>query len=368
MTRRFSRFTAFFLLLPYASANSAPLPKFALAQCFASQTKLTPFLGAVLVSQGSDIFVRTAGTVDGASPVQRNTPFRLASVGKTLTRIAIGQLVARGEIELDAPINRYLPGLSKELGAVTVEQLIQHRGGVTPLLMFTDKTVAVMRGARTAHDLLPLVVGEPLQFKPGEREDYSNGGYFVLGAIIEAVTHQTYDNYMRDALFRRLGMSSTSLTASPGTAVPISSFDPSRPEPLPKPQLVALRSEHGNPAGDAVSTLDDMRKLGEALYGEKLLPSALKLRLFPRHAEVWRIGQAGGAPGTNTYFAAMPELKATVVTLSNYDPPAADLMGSVLANVVAGKDCKPLSEADRPSLLKAGTPPPMQRPAEPPKR
>ena len=110
-----------------------------------------------------------------------------------------------------------------------------------------------------------------------------------------------------------------------------------------------------------MSTLDDMRKLGEALHGDQLLPAALKLRLFPRRADVWRIGQAGGAPGTNTYFSAMPDLKATVVSLSNFDPPAADLMGSVLANVVNGNGCKTMSEADRPSLLRIA--PPTSRPS-----
>jgi CubicO group peptidase (beta-lactamase class C family) len=157
---------------------------------------------------------------------------------------------------------------------------------------------------------------------------------------------------MRDAIFRPLDMSATSLSASRFTAVPMSRMARDTPKPLPEPQPVTMRSDHGNPAGDAVSTVDDMRKFGEALYGDRLLPLALKLRLFPRRADVWRLGQAGGAPGMNTYFAAMPDLKATVVTLSNYDPPAADLMGSVLANVTAGKACEPLAETDRPSLLR----------------
>ena len=353
MTKRHLVFAVLLAPIPYGGAISAAVPQSSLEQCFASQTKLVPFSGAVLVAQGSDTFIRTAGTVDGAKPIGRDTPFRLASVGKTLTRIAIGQLVAHGKIDLDAPISRYLHNLPHELGSVTVEQLIQHRGGVAPLLMFTGTTVSVMQSARTAHDLLPLVVNEPLQFKPGQREGYSNGGYFLLGAIIEEVTHETYDDYMRKALFRPIGMSSTSLTASSATAVPMSSFDPSRPEPLPKPQRVPMRADHGNPAGDAVSTINDMRKLGEALYGDQLLPAGLKLRLFPRRAGMWRIGQAGGAPGTNTYFAAMPELNITIVTLSNYDPPAADLMGSVLATAVGGRGCKPMSEADRPSLLRA---------------
>ena len=352
MTRDLPRVSAVLLLALGATAGAATVPQTSLAQCFYAQTKLTPFAGALLASQGTETFVRTAGTINGATPIRRDTPFRLASVGKTLTRIAIGQLVAKGKIDLDAPISRYLSNLSRELASVTVEQLIQHRSGVAPLVMFTDDTVAVLKSARTAHDLLSLVAKEPLQFKPGEREEYSNGGYFLLGAIIESVTGKNYDLYMRDALFRPLAMNATSLSASSTTALPMTRMDPSSRKPLAKPQPTSMRSNHGNPAGDAVSTLDDMRKLGEALYGDRLLPPALKLRLFPRHGDVWRIGQAGGAPGTNTYFGAMPELKATVVTLSNYDPPAADLMGSVLANAIGGQGCKPLSEADRPSLLR----------------
>ena len=356
MTRALSGLSASLSLAFCATASASTVPPTSLPQCFSAQAKLVPFAGALLVSRGRDTFVRTAGTVDGAKLIRRDTPFRLASVGKVLTRIGVGQLVASGKIDLDAPISRYLPGLSRELGAVTVEQLIQHRSGVAPLVMFTDDTVAVMKTARTAHDLLSLIAKEPLQFKPGEREEYSNGGYFILGAIIEAVTGETYDDYMREAIFQPLGMGATSLNASSVTALPMTRLDPSSPRPLPKPQPISMRSNHGNPAGDAVSTVDDMRKLGEALYRDRLLAPALKLRLFPRHGDVWRIGQAGGAPGTNTYFGAMPELKATIVTLSNFDPPAADLMGSVMAGFVSGKGCKPLSAADRPSLLRMAPP------------
>lgn len=357
MAKNSNWFAASLLVVLSGPADAALMPQSLLESCFQAQSKVTPFAGALLVSQGKGVFVRTVGTIDGSKPIQRDTRFRLASVGKTLTRVAIGQLVAQGKINLDAPISRYLPGLSRVLGQVTVEQLVQHRSGVAPLLMFTDQYLAIMKSARTARDLLPFVVNEPLQFKPGEREQYSNGGYFLLGAIIEAVTKKSYDDYMSDALFRPLNMSATSLSAFPSTAVPMSRMAPNAPEPLAEPQPVTMRSDHGNPAGDAVSTLDDMRKFGEALYGNRLLPPALKLRLFPLRTDVWRIGQAGGAPGTNTYFAAMPELKATVVTLSNYDPPAADLMGSVLANVIAGKECKPLAETDRPSLLRVLPPP-----------
>jgi D-alanyl-D-alanine carboxypeptidase len=191
MAKNSSWLTACLLVALTGTADAALVPQSLLESCFRAQSKVTPFAGALLVSQGKDVFVRTVGTIDGSKPIERDTRFRLASVGKTLTRVAIGQLVARSRIDLDAPIRRYLPGLSSELGQVTVEQLVQHRSGVAPLLMFTDQFLAVVKSAHTAHDLLPLVVKEPLQFKPGEREQYSNGGYFLLGAIIEAVTKKS---------------------------------------------------------------------------------------------------------------------------------------------------------------------------------
>ena len=142
-------------------------------------------------------------------------------------------------------------------------------------------------------------------------------------------------------------------------------------EPLlaaPRPLLVQ-REPRGSPAGDGVTTADDMVRLGRALLGDTLLRPATKARLFPaRPGEPWRIGQSGGSIGINTDLAIFPQSGLISVVLSNFDPPAGDLMGFVLRKAALGEGCTPLREEDRPSpMMRRLPPPPQGQPGGPPR-
>lgn len=357
------RFSAAALLGASATLLAQPAPPFApsVAACYASQAAATPFSGLVLAERGRESFLQTAGTLDGGRAPTRATPYRLASVGKIFTQVAIGQLVDRGRIALDAPIGTYLPELPPALAAVTVEQLIQHRSGIAGNIMFTPEVRARMLSARSARDLLPLVVDQPLAFPPGTQTQYSNGGYFVLGAIIEAVSGRAYADYLRDNLFRPLGMTRSGLAGVAGTAPSMSRLQGPGQPPLERPAVLrGLADLPGNPAGDSVSTADDLSRLARALIGHRLLSDATKARLFPRRAGVWRIGQAGGRQGANTYFMVYPESGGALIVLTNYDPPGGELMGEALGALFSGQPCRPLTEADRPSPLQI-----IRRPGQP---
>jgi len=115
-----------------------------------------------------------------------------------------------------------------------------------------------------------------------------------------------------------------------------------------------------------VSTIDDLLRLGRALVGDRLISDATKALIFPRRQGAWRIGQAGGRPGGNTYFMAYPESGAILVVLTNFDPPAGELMGEALGGLLAGGACHPLSAADRPSPMIIRHPPPGAPPVSPP--
>jgi len=350
-------------LAPMAPAQPTPQLAPALAACFASQAALTPFSGLVLAEQGRDSFWQTAGTIDGSAAPARDTPYHLASVGKVFTQIAIGQLVDQGRVRLDAPIGTYLPGLPPALAAVTVEQLIQHRSGISGNIMLTPELAATLRSARSARDLLPLVVNQPLDFPPGTQTLYSNGGYFVLGAIVEAASGLTYSDYLERRIFRPLGMTRSGVAGGPGTAPSMSRLQGPGQPPLDRPVPARFMPDlPGNPAGDSVSTADDLARLARALLGHGLLSDATKARVFPRRGEVWRIGQAGGRPGANAYFMVYPERGAALVVLTNYDPPGGELMGETLGALLAGQPCHPLSEADRPSPMRIMRPPPPGQP------
>lgn len=336
---------------PAPRRADVPVSEAELARCFDAQAAMVPFSGVVLLDRGGTTFVRAAGTLDAEERIAptADARFRLASVQKVLTRIAIGQLVDKGALDLDSPVGRYVQGLPAEMAAVTLDQLVHHRSGVASFTRMSPPMMDALASAASARDLLPLIVPQPLEFPRGEREAYSNGGYWLLGAVIESVTGKEYGQYLEEALFRPLGMTATSLVSGPETAVRKTRMVPGQP-PSTTPRAVRPpREPRGTPSGDGVSTANDMMKLGRALLGDMLLTPRTKARLFPqRPGGPWRIGQSGGNIGTNTDFAVFPESGLVSIALSNFDPPAGDLMGRVLRQAALGAGCSPSRQPDRP--------------------
>jgi CubicO group peptidase (beta-lactamase class C family) len=331
-----------------------------LARCFAEQNARVPFSGVAVAERGRRRFERTAGSLDpeGRVPVRADARFRLASVGKVLTRVAIGRLVQSGRVDLAQSVRTYLPELPETFAPVTVEQLLQHRSGVASLTRLSPDLIGPMTGARTARELVALVASRPIEFAAGAREQYSNGGFLLLGAIVEAVSGTTYEAFLDREILRPLGMRSTGLVAGPRAAVPLTSMSERPGPPLATPRaLTETAVWRGTAAGDAVSSAADLVRLGRALLGDRLLSPAVKLRLFPRSGEgPWRIGQSGGGFGINTDFAVYPESGWIVAVLSNRDPPAGQIMGEVLRTLVAGGGCRTLGEEDRPSPFRRPQP------------
>lgn len=344
-----------------AASQAQPPSVDALAACYDRQSRMATFSGVVLAERGKDSFVRTAGRFGpGATggTMKRDARFRLASVQKVMTKVAIGQLVDRGKLRLDALLGTYLPGLAPDFAAITLDQLLQHRSGVSGMTLFTPELVEAMENAKTARDLVPIVTSQPLAFKPGERHQYSNGGYFLLGAVIEQVSGKEYGAYLQDALFGPLGMISTSLEGDGRTATGFTRLSPGGP-PLaePRPLPAEMAAQRGTPAGSGVSTADDMMKLARALSSDGLISKQVKERLFPRRSGEWRVGQSGGNMGVNTDFAVFPDNGWALVVLSNYDPPAGEMMGEVLRGVILGKGCTPQSPKNRPAPFRMRTAP-----------
>jgi len=358
------RATGLFLVaatLIAAAPNSSSLEE-RLGQCFAQQSAKTPFSGIVVASDGHARFERAAGFVDeaGQRRPDADTPFRLASVQKVLTEIAVGQLVDAGKIDLDAPVGRYLPDLPKELSAVTIDQLVHHQSGVASFTMLNPQIADALMSAHSAHDLIPLVAAQPLAFPPGSKTEYSNGGYFLLGAVIEAASGESYGDYLQSKVFKPLGMTHSSLAPTPEAAVRYTKMSPAGPAETPRPMGAGLLDLPASSAGDGLSSASDMLALGRALVGDQLLKKATKERIFQRKADPWRIGQSGGTMGTNTDFAVYPDSGWVVVTLANYDPPAGELMGEVIRKAATGGPCQPLGADDRPSPFKMILRPPPQ--------
>lgn len=177
-----------------------------------------------VVRDGRLVLARGYGLADTASGAvaQPGTLFRVASVSKPITAVAIMKLVEEGRLDLDAPAFDLLPHLDPPAGHsrdprlsdITIRQLLLHAGGwdrdATFDPMFRPMIAAQAVGApapASAETVIRYMLGQPLQFDPGTRHSYSNFGYAVLGRIIEQVTGQSYEAYVRDSILAPMGIS-----------------------------------------------------------------------------------------------------------------------------------------------------------------
>lgn len=328
--------------LTLAAGTTAASFESDMAQCLEQQLQPIAFSGFVAARTDGGRFEQAHGHADaeGTRAITRDTPFRLASVGKVYTRIAVGLLVDAGKLRLDDPVRRHLPELPESFAAITVEHLLVHRSGVAPMTRPDMADGPAMAKATTARELVSLVASKPISFEAGSQEQYSNGGYLLLGALIEAVSGEGYRDFITRQLFDAVGMPQSSFDPGAGAATPLTRLSPPGQPPAPTPQpRIEFAALKASAAGDALSSASDLEALAQALIGDALLSASTKAAVFPRGATRWQLGQAGGAAGSNAGFWVYPEAKAWLIVLSNFDPPGADLVSEALKPVLLGGTC-----------------------------
>jgi CubicO group peptidase (beta-lactamase class C family) len=142
-------------------------------------------------------WVRAFGTADveNGTPTLPNSSFRLASVQKTMTAVAVLQLAERGKLDLDAPIQRYVPHFPRKPWAVTARLLLSHLGGI-PHYVNRDVEQRI-REHRSTRQAIAIFAAFDLIAEPGTKYSYSSYGYNLLGAAIEGASGLSYAEYMR---------------------------------------------------------------------------------------------------------------------------------------------------------------------------
>ncbi|MFD6364762.1 serine hydrolase domain-containing protein [Streptomyces roseolus] len=158
----------------------------------------------------------TAGVRDRASgaPMDIRARFRIGSVSKTFSTVVLLQLVQEGRLELDAPVDRYLPGLLPD-ERITVRHLLTHRSGLADYTnaMFADTVPgfeAVRNRVFTYQELVDLSLSEPRTTEPGVAYRYSNANFVVVGMLIEELTGQPVERAYERRIFKPLKLRDTS--------------------------------------------------------------------------------------------------------------------------------------------------------------
>ena len=142
-------------------------------------------------------------------PARVESAWRYASVQKSMTAAAVLTLVERGRIELDAPIQRYVPYYPAKPWPISVRQLLGHLGGIPH---YVNRDVAQhITVHKTTREAVAIFAGFDLVAEPGTRSSYSSYGYNLLGAALEGVTGRSYGEVMRDLVWDPLAMASVQL-------------------------------------------------------------------------------------------------------------------------------------------------------------
>ncbi len=296
-----------------------------------------PGAAVIIVVDGKAVLRKGYGLADVES-VAKNTPekiFRIGSVAKQFTAVAILQLVQQGKVRLDDPVTKYVADLDTRDKTITIEHLLSHTSGIpsyTAVPGFMDGETRKL----SPRELVALVDEQPLDFEPGSRFKYSNTGYVLLGMVIETASGQAYADYMLEHVFKPAGMTRTRYGPNDiadeeharGYEASQDGYKPARPLDMSQPFS----------AGAIESTVDDLWRWTRSLGEGKLVDPKLLERAWTPYAVTegkseygygWEITRDRDAQserwirhggGINGYMSAVlwiPERKVFVAVLSN---------------------------------------------------
>src|ERR1041385_7456139 len=245
------------------------------------------FNGSVLVAEkGKVIYKKGFGfaNMEWNIPNQPDTKHRLGSITKQFTSMLIMQLVQQGKLKLDVPISTYLPDYPKNNGdAITIHHLLTHTSGIPDFTSFPNFFKDRMRNTYTPEELVSFFSDSALEFKPGERFQYSNSGYTLLGFIIEKVTGKSYEQVLQDNILTPLHMNNTGYDHN----ATLLKNRASGYNKIGRSYTNASFADMSVPyaAGAMYSTVEDLYLWDQALYSEILLPKKYMDLLFTKH--IW---------------------------------------------------------------------------------
>ena len=315
------------------------------------------FTGAVLVARDGEVLLdRGYGFAnrEWSVPNDGDTKFRLGSVTKQFTAVAIMLLNERGLVDLDAPVKTYLPDAPAAWDGVTVRHLLTHTAGVPNFTDFDDYGASKTLPA-TIDSLIGRFRDRPLDFQPGEGWSYSNSGYILLTAIVEKASGKSYAEFVAETLFQPLGMADSGYDSHAAVLPRRASGYAPTARGIVNADYIDMSIPQG--AGALYSTTRDLLKWEQGLFGGRLLtPASLALLTTPVRNQYafglavtqaggnTTIAHSGGIEGFNTHMAWDPDRRMTVIVLGNLNGPGSDQVAGSLMALARGETVTLASE------------------------
>ncbi len=300
-----------------------------------------PGIGVAVVLEGEPAWSAGFGMSDleDSAPATSSTLFRLGSISKPITAVAVLQLWERGKLDLDAPVQKYCPAFPQKEWPITTRELLGHLGGIRHYNPDGKGDIPEdsARHFASMEESLQIFAADPLVAKPGTKFNYSTYGYTLLGCVLEGATSQKYVDFVRENVFKPARMEHTQ-------ADDFFAVIPHRTRWYHKDKAGVVRnagvldSSYKIPGGGLISSADDMAQLEAAILADKLLKRTTRDLMWtilkptegkPSHYALgWFVaekfglrtaGHTGGQQGTDTAFLIAPDRRAGVVVLANMD-------------------------------------------------
>lgn len=301
---------------------------------------------AVLVVKNGEVLLRKGygmANLELDVPIEPDMVFRIGSVTKQFTAAAILMLEERGKLSVTDDLREHLPDYPTQGRTITLEHLLTHTSGIRS---YTDMEsfAAYLREDLGVDEAIARFRDEPLAYEPGAKYAYNNSGYFLLGAVIERASGQTYEAFLEENVFEPLGMRDTYYGSATRIIERRASGYEEREGKFVNASYLSMTLPYA--AGSLVSSADDLAKWDAALYDDTILSEASRSKWWEAYRLTggervdygygWGLSSyegrfvaehGGGINGFRCHVLRMPEERLYVAVLTNR---AADEAGPAL--------------------------------------
>jgi serine beta-lactamase-like protein LACTB, mitochondrial len=304
-------------------------------------TSHAPGVSVAVVENGEYEWAAGFGFADLENnvPASEHTLFRMGSISKSLTAIGALELVERGQLDLDAPVQKYCPAFPQKQQPITTREVMGHIGGIRHYKGGPDD----LEIGNTRHFDDPIQAGldffknDPLVADPGSHYHYSTQGYTLVGCVMQGASGAKYLDFMMQNVVAPAGMEHTQAD-NRFAIIPYRTRFYRKTESGTVQNADFLDSSYKIPGGGWLSSAEDMARFEVAILNDKLIKRSTRDLMWTplkpsdgsrdRYGLGWAaydkdgiflVGHSGGQQGTSTDFTIAPEQKAGVVVLANME-------------------------------------------------
>ncbi len=328
----------------------------AIDKLLSEQFKTNETGGAALVARNGEIVYKKAfgmANLELNIPMQADNVFRIGSITKQFTAVAILQLMEQGKLSLQDDIMKFIPDYPRDGHKITIEHLLTHTSGIksyTSMKDFGD----IMRKDMKPEELINHFKNQPMDFAPGTKWRYNNSGYFLLGYIIEKVSGKTYPQYLGDVFFKPLGMTNSYYGSDSKIIKNRASAYGKTDKGFENAEPLSMTLPYS--AGSIQSTVEDLFKWHQAVHAYKLVKKESLDKAFTAYKLTdgkattygygWAFGNiqgsetiehGGGINGFLTMGIYLPKEDVFVAVFSNCGCNSPDEVSSKIAALTIGK-------------------------------